>query len=303
MIEYISHDDINRRKWDEAVSRSFNGLIYAYSWYLDIVSPKWDALVEDNYKTIMPLTWRNKASINYLYPPVCAQQLGVFSSKKLDAKKVDEFIKAIPAKFKYIDMRLNSFNQLNEGYDLKKNVNVELDLIQPYEQLYKAYSSTHKRNIKKANKEGLSIDRKVKVDDIITMFKEGKGKKLKTIKAQDYVILKKVIKAAVSRGKGQVWGVVDKNKKLCAGAFFVHDTNRSIFLFSGVNETGKEVGAMAYLVDQYIKLNSEKAITLDFEGSNDAGVGRFYKGFGARECVYLQLKINRLPPYLKWLKK
>lgn len=303
MIKYLAHGDIDKKKWNESISRSFNGLIYGYSWYLDIVSPDWDALVEGDYHTIMPLTWRSKMGVNYLFPPVCAQQLGVFSFKKLDADKVEEFIQSIPPKFGYAEVRLNSFNRLSGDYNVKDNINLELDLITPYEQLYSNYSNNHKRRIKKAHKEGLSIDRKVAADAIIDIFKKNKGKKLNSMSEADYRVVKKVIEICAAKGKGQVWGVVDKAKNLCGGAFFIQDNSRSIFLFSGVNETGKELGAMHFLIDEYIRLNSEKAITLDFEGSNDPGVGRFYRGFGSRECVYLQLKINRLPFYLKWLKK
>ena len=60
---------------------------------------------------------------------------------------------------------------------------------------------------------------------------------------------------------------------------------------------------MFLLLDSFIKENSQKNITLDFEGSNDENLARFYKGFGSKECVYLQLRRNRLPFLINWLKK
>ena len=76
-----------------------------------------------------------------------------------------------------------------------------------------------------------------------------------------------------------------------------------IFIFSGANEEAKEKGAMFFLLDSFIKENAQKNITLDFEGSNDENLARFYKGFGSKECVYLHLRRNRLPFFIKWLKK
>jgi len=46
MIIYHKHHEIDRDRWDECIRKSFNGIIYAYSWYLDIVSPQWEALIE-----------------------------------------------------------------------------------------------------------------------------------------------------------------------------------------------------------------------------------------------------------------
>ncbi len=304
MIQHLLHEQINKKKWDEAIARSFNGMVYAYSWYLDVVAPEWEALVADNYQTVMPLTCRNKFGINYLFPPFFVQQLGVFSSQKLDGGKVKDFISAIPAKYKLVEITLNAFNKLEQGdYTIKENANYELDLIQPYEQLYAGYSDNLKRNLKKAKKNGLSISRKVAPEEIIKLFRENKGKEVGNFKSIDYKRLKDLMEVAVKNGKGQLWGVSTSDKQLCAGAFFVESNDRAIFLFSGLNEAGKQKGAMPYLIDQFVNSNSEKKLTLDFEGSNIPGLAKFYKSFGSRECTYLFVGINRLPFYLRWLKK
>ncbi|MBK7391410.1 MAG: hypothetical protein IPI23_20775 [Bacteroidetes bacterium] len=59
---------------------------------------------------------------------------------------------------------------------------------------------------------------------------------------------------------------------------------------------------MPYLIDTYIKDVAGKIKILDFEGSNDQELARFYKSFGSTECVYLQIKKNQLPPPWKWFK-
>ena len=42
---------------------------------------------------------------------------------------------------------------------------------------------------------------------------------------------------------------------------------------------------------------------LDFEGSNDENLARFYMSFGSQEMKYATVRINRLPWYVKWLKR
>ena len=70
---------------------------------------------------------------------------------------------------------------------------------------------------------------------------------------------------------------------------------RIIFLFSGNTVIGKSSGAMSFLIDSVIQENSNKKIILDFEGSNDLGLARYYSSFGSIEHVYLHLKKNTLP--------
>ncbi|MCK4361546.1 MAG: hypothetical protein KAV70_07350, partial [Bacteroidales bacterium] len=79
MIKHLTYQQINKSKWDECIKKSFNGIIYGYSWYLDIVCKHWEALVENDYERVFPLTTGKKFGINYLYQPFFTQQLGVFS--------------------------------------------------------------------------------------------------------------------------------------------------------------------------------------------------------------------------------
>ena len=60
MIVFRSHSEIDKEKWDACIRESANGIIYGYSWYLDIVSPGWAGLIEDAYTAVFPLTQRKK---------------------------------------------------------------------------------------------------------------------------------------------------------------------------------------------------------------------------------------------------
>ena len=116
MIKHLKYSQIDFDAWDRCIRESFNGLVYAYSWYLDIVHDGWEALVEDDYVRVMPLTGGKKYGIKYLFQPYFVQQLGVFSKNLLTPEKTMEFLNQIPSSFKYYDIRLNSFNKL-EGND------------------------------------------------------------------------------------------------------------------------------------------------------------------------------------------
>jgi hypothetical protein len=304
MIQYLTNEHIDRRKWDECIARSFNGIVYAYSWYLDIVSPQWDALIKDDYKSIMPLTWRKKYRIKYLYQPFFTQQLGVFSIEKSNADLVNKFLEAIPKQFKFVEINLNTFNHFNaSNFSTKSNLTHELDLIESYENIAKNYSDNLKRNLKKAQNNKLQTVFVNQSAPVINLFRENRGASLSNLKERDYKTLTTLMIQAIQRGKAQILNVVNEHNKLCAGAFFIESNNKVIFLFSGLSKDGKNWNAMSFLIDSFIRQNAGKNITLDFEGSNDENLARFYKSFGSKQCIYLQVKINRLPFPLNKLKR
>lgn len=305
MIRYLKHNEIDKKKWDSCIAHAFNGIIYAWSWYLDIVCPGWEALVEGDYKKIMPLTARTKFGIRYLYQPYFTQQLGVFSVDKMSRKDVKDFLDAIPSSFKLVEISLNTFNQLEQksGFEVRRSLTHELDLIPSYQLLHAHYSENAKRNVKKGVKNGLSVVKYVSPRQVIKLFSSNRGRETGSYNSSHYSMLAALINECVKRGQGHVWGVSNKEGELCAGAFFIESNGKAIFLFSGRNAEAKANGAMFFLIDRFIAENAQRNLILDFEGSNDPDLARFYKGFGSKECVYLQVRKNNLPALIRWIKK
>lgn len=302
MIALRKHTEIDKKKWDNAIDQSVNGLIYAYSWYLDIVSPGWEALVEDDYATVMPLTRNKKYGVEYIYPPYFAQQLGVFSKEMISKQKVESFLNAIPAHYKFIEANLNTRNTFElYGFKLKKNTNIELALSPSYEALRKKFSEDTQRNIKKTAKHAVKLQKGIAPEELIRIFRKNIGKKIDNLEDKNYKVLLNLINTCIQKGFAEVWGALSDGK-LCAGVVWLTKGDRSIFLFSATDATAKKAGAMFFLIDRFIQENAGKNMILDFEGSNLPGLARFYKGFGSEELVYLQIRQNKLPKLVRWIK-
>ena len=92
-IIHLENKAIDFNRWDHAISQSNNQLVYASSWYLNVVSPQWEALVTADYEFVMPLPVKSRYKIPYLVQPVLTQQLGIFSKQSITEKIVKEFIK------------------------------------------------------------------------------------------------------------------------------------------------------------------------------------------------------------------
>jgi hypothetical protein len=297
MIRYLENKNIDRTKWDLCIARSVNTLVYARSWCLDIASPGWDALVDDDYESVFPLPNRSKFGIRYIYQPYFVQQLGIFSGHRLTPELTQRFLDAIPPKFRFAEIHLNTFNKADPGsFTVVPRVNLELDLINLYDNLAAGYDQNTRRNVRKAIAANLTIQRKVEPDELIALFRDNYGKREGKLNFSHYNVIRQLMAYALKNTFSTAVGVYENERDLCAGAFFLKEPSRVIFLFAASNEAARQNGAMFLLVDSFIREHAGQAVTLDFEGSNDPNVARFYKGFGARECTYQLVRIDRMNP-------
>jgi len=296
MISYLRHHEINRASWDACISRSLNRRVYAFSWYLDVVAPGWEALVSGDYASVFPLTAGHKAGLHYLFQPFFTQQLGLFSSTPIDHVTADEFIRAIPARFRYIDIQTTSeFGLTIPGIVLSHRCNHELKLEGTYEGISSGYSQNTRRNIRKAMESGVNTGRSLRAEELVNLFRENFGEREGKLGPVHYERLEKLIGICQKRGIGSMRAAFNEEGLLCAGVFFLTDGNRVYYLFAASGPEARENGAMFQLIDQFIREHAGRTLILDFEGGNDANLGRFYKSFGASEVLYNHILWNRLP--------
>jgi hypothetical protein len=109
---YHIHAEINKQKWDQCVQHSMQSIIYAESAYLDYMTGNWDALVLGDYEAVMPLCYRNKWGIRYLYQPAFIQQGGIFSPQKLTTEIAKAFLEVCKQHFCFAEININYGNQL-----------------------------------------------------------------------------------------------------------------------------------------------------------------------------------------------
>jgi hypothetical protein len=302
MIRYLRHNQIDKTRWDNCIENSFNKLPYAFSWYLDIVSPNWDALVYDEYLAVMPLTKRKKYGIQYLYQPVICQQLGVFSTIDKDVFNIDQFINAIPKQFKLAEININSKNSLPD--DLRdvcttKRINYLLPLKDEYCTLQRRYSKNHRKNINKfkaqvSEHEIYNVDSTEFYDKKLGFINKWKNRIPQSSKQTYYEILKNL----EDSGKMKSYFVYDNQKNLLAGICYIY-VNEMVTIQTFVTKIGRKSGVLYFMIDRFIKENSPSDLTIDFMGSMIPGVAYWNNGFGSNVSNYEYIRLNRLPKLIK----
>ena len=286
-MKLLKKIDIDIEKWNACVASSDKPLIYGLIAYLDIMAKDWQGLVwevNDQYVAVFPLPIRVKYGLKYVYPPFFIQQLGLFTRGNNRDELEKEAFGFLNGKINFIELYVKGNGILGT-----KRRNCTLLLNHSYDSLKFNYSSNHKRNLKKAHKANLTVERSVNVSEIVNLFRLDKGSYLDTLQNQDYKNLQNIAIEIES----ECYGVYSDGKLICGG-LFLKFKDRITFLFSGNSEEGKNKGALFFLLDHLISINANKQIVFDFEGSENDGLRRFYLGFGAELEIYRFIRVNKL---------
>lgn len=301
-IQYIVHEKIDLTKWDKCIANAQNGLIYGYSFYLDHMAKNWDALVLNDYEMVMPLTWNRKYGVYYLYQPFLTAELGIFGNN-INAEILESFLLSIPGKFSYWDISLNHQNVFNlKKFRLYSRKNYVLDLNKPYRILSDNYSENIKRNIRKAQQSGCKSTKDFDGEKVIqlALAQMRNYSKESSANAERF---RKLYSYLHREGKATTYGILSTTNELIASCIFLFSNNRAYYILVGNHPDSRTTGASHALIDSFIKDHAGKRMLLDFEGSDIPGLASFYSSFGASEEKFAAIKLNRLPFFLRWLKK
>jgi len=242
--------------------------------------------------------------IDYLYQPFFTQQLGVFSPDILSQVEIGDFLSAIPAVYRYIDIQLNPGNNTaNRDFQHTARKNSTLDLSPAYIQLAANYHRNCRRNIRKAVHSGLKVKPGPGASVFTIFIQRHLDKKLTRTGKSFYPTLQQITNTSIQNGTGEILGVYKPDGDLLAAGWFVHAAGRYTFLVCASTLVGKEYQAMFLLVDHAIREKAGTGLLFDFAGSNIPGIAYFNLGFGAKESFYPALKRNLLPWPLNLIKK
>jgi len=299
LTSYINGDQIDREKWDRCIDKAVNGNICGYSWFLDIMCKGWGGLVKGDYEYVMPVPVARRFGINYLFQPRFIQQSGIFGMISPDTATTSIFLDALPDEIKIVDYHFNEQNSLPSGLNVEMRNNFLLKTDKSYEELKLAYNHNLLRKLRKSAHSGFHFLRNNNPEPLIKLFREENGKRFSFLNDKDYRQLGLVIQACIKREKAKVWSVYNRENALCGGVVWLYSHGRAILYFSVQGKESWAEGALAWLIDTFIRENASSELVIDFEGSVHPGLARFYGSFGSVAHSYPRLKINNLSPLVK----
>ncbi len=297
-IQLLKRNEIDDSRWNNCIGNAHNGLLYAYTWYLDHFAENWFGLVFEEYHLVMAVPFKKKMGIPYIYHPPLVPQLGLMGDP-ITPELLAAFINTIPGEYKLVDYPMN--NQAivsNKGYRVITAVNYTLSLQESYEELKKRFNTNTTRNIAKNRDEGMM--KPVETKEVIQLVKEQFTSFPKNVLAalDKYSVLNDQCPAI---NCCRNYGYMDKQGNLEAAASIMFSHNRIYYLLASNSPEAKKTGASHKIVDAIIRDHAGRDLILDFEGSDIPGIAQFYNGFGATAGHYQRLYINKINFLLRWL--
>ena len=293
---FVSSSSIDTERWNDCVSSQVKQPIYGMLWYLNLVAPKWEALIASDYSFIWPLPISKKMGVKYVYQPFFTQQLGPFSKEKIPSKILAEAWSLIKSRYKYAHVQSNVFAESIDCTSKIQRITHHLDLNRPYDSIYKGFSTNLKRNIKKGIKAGINIRESSNIEGFIEQLKADYHVRFKGMKEKHYLLLKHLFYGSK---KKSIILEAHHEEGLAARALFIKDNSQIIYLAGAITDIGKKTGAMPLIFNKIIEENASSPLYLDFEGSMVDSIARFFKSFGSEVFYFDQLSYNFIKSKLK----
>lgn len=306
-LTWIVRKNIDTLAWDACVTDSVQRLVYGYSWYLDAVLPapdwKWVGLVlrdeHHQYQAVMPVPLRRKFGRWVVHQPLFCQFLTIFSAHE----PIDEgsFLEAMHQRFRYGSMFCFRFAKATSAtarfpgsFVAHPACTQVLDLAIPYKAIAQGYARDRKQNLRRAETGNWQVVDSTDLTPLLGLFQNHHANAIEGgVASWAYSIFTNLYNSLAPRGLATLRYAV-RDGRIEAGALFVQEGNRIIYLFNAASETGRKGHARTLLIDQLIRERAGKELVFDFESPEKTSIADFYQSFGTREELFYKLRWNRL---------
>jgi len=303
----ISRSEIDDTQWNKLVEKSSQQVIYGYTWYLDIVSPHWKALVwpsDEEYRIVMPLPVKQKWLMEVIQQPLFCQYLGLFSLEEISEIHFKGFLKVLSLHYSYISSY--SFHPENSAllksvlmnfplFKTTQNTTFWLSLADSYWQINAGFTVDRKNNIKRAANENWQIEKSDDPKELIELFKNNHVTQISGgVDANAWVMFEKLYEVIKNEAVAELWYAM-KNNEIHAGVLFVKTGQQVIYLFNAADGEGRKGNARTFLLNAYFQQNAEREVVFDFESPEIKSIASFYKSFGSDTKPYYIVRKNDLP--------
>lgn len=276
-------------------------MVYGYSWYLDAVTSlpgwKWVGLIladsQGNYQAVLPIPLRRKYGIWIVHQPLFCQFLDVFApTSVVDASL---FFRALQRKYWYGSIFFLRQRPPAAPHTVSHSLATWLlDLGQPYRIIQASYTADRQRNLRNAQAFGWSTETSTDVEPMLTLFRQHHaGQVPGGVGEWAYDVFRTLVAVLQQHGLATIRYATYEGRTE-AGALFVQEGQRIIYLFNAASALGRKENARTLLIDQLIQEKAGTTLWFDFESPEKASIANFYRSFGSKAEPFYSLRWNTL---------
>lgn len=235
MFRIVPFEEIDKNRWNGGIHYALNGNVFGYYWYLKAVIGEWDAVIEEDYQSVMPI-FRSPLR-PYQYDLL--MELGPYSVNPLTDGRISAIVDLFKRANKSSRYPMHSHltkSQLHNTNTVKRNKAV-LSGGTSYAQLSKTYSDRLKKNLTVDGYEKVKVAAGIKPEVLVSLLPDSEAKKN---------ALMRVMYNAMHRGIGFSSAIEDKKSgKILAASFFVN-TNTCIYEIMHYDKGGSKYRQLIY---------------------------------------------------------
>ncbi len=266
--------------YDKCVSSSPNGLVYALSWYMDIVCPEWEVLATEDFSTVMPLPVTRSFGRKIIKQPPLAWQLGVFSTRIPSPEIVEFFLRSLPPGYRLKKLCLNKFNVM-ASYRTRLLNTAELDLIRPYPLIQSRYGPALKKSLENSDAQSLSYVNNISVNDMLMFAYKLDRFNRRRLNPKEISLLRLIATNAIRFRSGQIGAAYDVHNNLIATVLFLIFKGRASILYASASSEGMACKGIEYIIDRFIEMNAEENIVLGVDNPHDKNLLEMLGNYGS----------------------
>jgi hypothetical protein len=270
-----------RRKYEQIVASQANFGFFAQTWVQDTLHPNWRYLLNAQQEPLIRIPVVKKFGLSAYLQPLFIRSLPLCQGYSIAD------LSALQSKL-FLHLNINAAQETPLTEPLGKYQLLQWQA--GIEQIRAGYSDNVKRSLKKAK--GLEM-RPIDYKVFHAFFVGQKGENLGNLTTDAWQRLATLFTQAQQKEQAFCVGVFLEDQLLAAGLFFRYQ-QKLYFMKGTLNEEGRAVGALVFLLDAVLENYADTCTALDFVGSNQESIASFYRKFGAQDQYYSVLK-GRIP--------
>lgn len=243
MLKLIPFKEINKNKWNGTIHYAINGNVFGYYWYLKAVIGEWDAIVEEDYQSVMPVLTKPLNAYQYSL----LKELGPYSVNPLTDQRMKGILDLILKHNKTSQYPIHSHvskRQL-ESFKFSQRHKAVLNGGNLYDELSRTYSDALTNNLDVEGYDAVKVSSGIKPELLVGLLNENEMHKN---------ALMRLMYNAMHRGIGFSSAIEDRNTgKILAASFFMN-SNSTFFEILSYSKGGKKYRQLIF--DLLLRNNS-----------------------------------------------